>query len=461
MIEESQMKVLRSRSLVAAGAIAASIFSASAFATNGYFAHGYSMAEKGLAGAGVAFSQDTLAGATNPAGMVMVGNRMDLGISLFSPNREYEVKGGPSPSPAFPACLPNCPFSLVPGTYESDNTAFLIPSFGYNHMLDPMSSIGISVYGNGGMNTEYTNGKATSPLLGGQQGGTYGAGDTGVDLGQVFFTTTYARKYQEASSFGVSAIIAYQWFEAKGVGSFAPFSQSPSDLTKNGHDTSWGYGAKFGIQHAATKALTLGASYQTKIKMGAFDDYKGLFAQDGGFDIPATGTIGLAVKTTPTSTLVLDVQKIWYSDIDSIANPFAPNFFNCAGTVFSGGSATSNSQCLGGSKGVGFGWEDMTIVKLGFQWAGSPGWTWRVGYSKGDQPIPSSEVLFNILAPAVMDEHYTLGFTKEMGKNNELTFAAMYAPENEVSGPNPLDPAQKITLKMYQYDLGVSWGWKF
>jgi len=116
---------------------------------------------------------------------------------------------------------------------------------------------------------------------------------------------------------------------------------------------------------------------------------------------------------------------------------------------------------LGASKGAGFGWDDMTIVKLGFQWAGSPGWTWRVGYSKTDQPIPSSEVLFNILAPAVMDEHYTFGFTKEMGKNNELTFAAMYAPENEVSGPNPLDPSQKITLKMYQYDLGVSWGWKF
>jgi len=461
MIEESQMKVLRSRSLVAAGAIAASIFSASAFATNGYFAHGYSMAEKGLAGAGVAFSQDSLAGATNPAGMVMVGNRMDLGISLFSPNREYQVKGGPSPSPAFPACLPNCPLSLVPGTYESDNTAFLIPSFGYNHMLDPQSSIGISVYGNGGMNTEYTNGKATSPLLGGQQNGTFGAGDTGVDLGQVFFTTTYARKYQEASSFGVSAIIAYQWFEAKGLSSFASFSQDPSKLSGNDHDKSWGYGAKLGVQQAVSRAVTLGASYQTKIKMQEFDDYKGLFAQDGGFDIPATGTVGLAVKTTPTSTFVLDVQKIWYSKVDSVGNSFNPGFNSCAGTFFSGGSVDNNSNCLGGKNGVGFGWDDMTIVKLGFQWAGSPGWTWRVGYSKGDQPIPSSEVLFNILAPAVMDEHYTFGFTKEMGKSNELTFAAMYAPENEVSGPNPLDPAQKITLKMYQYDLGVSWAWKF
>ena len=456
------MNVFRRRNIIAAGAFSAALFSTGAFATNGYFAHGYSMAEKGVAGAGVAFSQDSLAAATNPAGMVMVGNRADLGVSLFSPNREYQVKGGPSATPGTcPGNPATCPFSLIPGTYESDNTAFLIPSFGYNHMLDAMSSIGISVYGNGGMNTEYTNGKATSALIGGQQNGTYGDGDTGVDLGQLFFTTTYSRKYQEASSWGASLIVAYQWFEAKGLNNFASFSQSSSDLSGNGHDKSWGYGAKFGIQQSVSKALVLGASYQTKINMQEFDDYKGLFAQQGGFDIPATGTIGFALKTTPTSTLVLDVQKIWYSEIDSVGNSFNPAFTNCAGTVFTGGSASSSPYCLGGNKGVGFGWEDMTIVKLGFQWAGDPGWIWRVGYSKGDQPIPSSEVLFNILAPAVMEEHITFGFTKEMGKSNELTFAAMYAPEQEVSGPNPLDPAQRITLKMYQYDLGVSWAWKF
>jgi len=452
------MKVLRRKGLVATGALVASVCSANAFATNGYFAHGYSMAEKGLAGAGVAFSQDSLAGATNPAGMVMVGNRMDLGVSLFSPNREYESKGGPTSG-----CSPQgCSFSVGPQSIDSENTAFLIPSFGYNHMLDAVSSIGISVYGNGGMNTEYEGGKATlfNPGTGTfvSPKGTYGDGDAGVDLGQVFFTTTYARKFQETTSAGASLIIAYQWFEAKGLGNFAPFSNSPSDLSSNDHDTSWGYGAKFGVQHAVTKALTLGGSYQTRITMQEFDDYKGLFAGDGGFDIPATGTIGLALKTTSTSTLVLDVQRIWYSEVDSVGNRFS-KIYTCAPGIPAGPG--SGPGCLGASKGAGFGWDDMTIVKLGFQWAGSPGWTWRVGYSKTDQPIPSSEVLFNILAPAVMDEHYTFGFTKEMGKNNELTFAAMYAPENEVSGPNPLDPSQKITLKMYQYDLGVSWGWKF
>ena len=48
-------------------------FPATVWATNGYFTHGSSIAEKGLAGAGVAYSQDTLAAANNPAGMVWQG----------------------------------------------------------------------------------------------------------------------------------------------------------------------------------------------------------------------------------------------------------------------------------------------------------------------------------------------------------------------------------------------------
>jgi len=42
------------KSLIALS-ISSALFAPSAFATNGYCAHGYSTAEKGLAGAGVAY----------------------------------------------------------------------------------------------------------------------------------------------------------------------------------------------------------------------------------------------------------------------------------------------------------------------------------------------------------------------------------------------------------------------
>jgi len=419
-------------------AVAAALTAPAAFATNGYFAHGYSIKEKGLVGAGVALPQDSLAAATNPAGMVMVGGRIDAGASLFSPRRSYTVSGGPSPLPAF---------GLVPETVDSDSEYFLIPHFGWNKMLDSDSSFGVSVYGNGGMNTDYP--KSAGGGAGTFYGGAFGGkANTGVDLAQLFVNVSYARKITPTSSWGVSPVFAYQRFKATGLAAFGAFgfSSDPNNLTDNGYDSSTGFGLKAGIAGEVAPGVTLGGSYQTKMNMSEFDKYKGLFAEKGDFDIPATATVGLAWKATPSGTVVFDVQKIWYSDVAAVGNPMLPNL--------------TTSQ-LGNNNGAGFGWDDMTIYKLGYQWNTAQDWTWRVGYSKGDQPIPSSEVLFNILAPAVMEQQFTFGFTTQLSKSSEFTFAAMYAPEEEVKGTNPLDPAQTITLRMDQYELAASWGWKF
>jgi len=100
---------------------------ASAGATNGYFAHGYGTHYKGLAGAGVALHLNSLAGATNPAPLVFVGKRYDLGLAVFNPNRFYSVTGNPS---GFPGT-----FGLAPGAVESDSTVFPIPHLGANWEL--------------------------------------------------------------------------------------------------------------------------------------------------------------------------------------------------------------------------------------------------------------------------------------------------------------------------------------
>ncbi len=416
----------------------------SVLATNGYFAHGYGTKNKGMAGAGAALPQDALAAATNPAGMVLVGDRLDIGVGAFSPIREYTASGagGPLPPPAF---------NLANGTVESDNELFFIPHLGYNTMLSPNSSFGVTIYGNGGMNTDYP---AAKTGLG--MGTFFSGGATGVDLMQLFVAPTYAYKFAPNSSVGASAILAYQRFEAFGLQNFAGFSTSPSNLSNNGYDSSTGFGGKVGAQFDVGGGVTLAASYQTKISMGEFDKYKGLFAEQGGFDIPATATIGAAFQVAPDHTLVLDVQQIYYSDVDSIGNSFLPAMGLC------GLGISPATNCLGASSGAGFGWEDMTVLKLGYQWKANPTWTFRAGYSKGDQPIPSSEVLFNILAPAVIEQHYTAGFTWTLDKKSELNFAAMYAPSKSVSGPNPLAAgSQTIELEMKQYEFEISYGMKF
>jgi len=408
--------------------IMSGVFVGSAYATNGYFTNGYSVESKALAGAGVALPQGSLDAAVNPAAMAFVGNRLDFGLSFFNPNREYTVTGNPS---GFPGT-----FGLTPGTFESGKKWFVIPSLGVNWKLDEKNSIGVSIYGNGGMNTNYD-----EPAF-------HGSSPTGVDLMQLFIAPTYARKIaNNKHALAITPIFAYQSFEGKGLQAFAGFSSDPANLTNNDHDSSYGFGAKIGYMGEILPNLNLGATYQTKIYMGRFDSYRGLFAEQGDFDIPATWTVGLAFKATPDLAFLLDVQKIYYSDVAAINNPLIPNI--------------QTSQ-LGNDDGAGFGWEDITVLKLGVQWKSSEEWTWRAGYSIGEQPIPDSEVLFNILAPGVIEQHATVGCTRTFG-DHEVKLAIMHAFSNSVTGPNPLEAPgqQEIEIKMNQWEFTVGYTWKF
>ncbi len=100
-----------------------------------------------------------------------------------------------------------------------------------------------------------------------------------------------------------------------------------------------------------------------------------------------------------------DIEQTSFSDVDSVGNPMT-NLVGCP-TLPLGG--TSLETCLGGANGAGFGWDDMTTYKLGFEWAQNDTNVWRFGYSYGEQPVQAADVLFNILAPGVMEQHITLG----------------------------------------------------
>jgi long-chain fatty acid transport protein len=445
------------RGLVLAFAVGLAVtIPATALATNGYFSHGVSIKEKALAGAGTAYSQDTLAAGTNPAGMVWQGNRWDVGASWFSPLRSYSATA-PNAPPSFSANTG----SGGPGdTVDSEENNFYIPQFGWNKMLNEKSSIGISVFGRGGMNTTWN----ASDTGGGF--GVYGqpaspTGEAGVNLAQLFIMPTYGLKYSDKGSFGVSPILAYQTFEAKGLVNFSMFSNDAANLTNNGTDSSVGYGVSLGWQGKVAKTVALGVSYQSKIYMQPFKKYQGLFAEQGDFDIPSQWDLGLAWDATPKSKLVFDVQQINYEDVAAVSNPSLTNLY--AGCAAAGGSGTSG--CLGGDNGAGFGWSDMTIYKIGYQWSTGQKWTWRVGYSYGQQPINASQdALFNILAPGVIEQHITFGFSRKYGKTGEFNFASMYAPQKCISGP--ADPVtapggQQIELCMHQYELSLAYGKQF
>jgi long-chain fatty acid transport protein len=396
-------------------------------ATDGYFANGYGTNYKAMAGAGVALYLGTQAPATNPAAMAFLGKRYDVGIEIFNPNRQFSVTGSPS---GFPGT-----FGLAPGTVESDSRYFPIPSLGANWKVGENGTFGISAYGNGGMNTDYA-------------AAVFGVAPAGVDLSQMFLAPTYAHKLGPRHALGISAILAYQRFEAKGLLGFSPFSGDPTSLTNRDHANSYGGGVRVGYLGELTDWLSLGASYQSRIAMTRFDEYSGLFADKGGFDVPQTFTGGVAVKPVEKLTVALDVQWINYESVTSVGNDFLPNLAKAP---------------LGTSNGAGFGWHDMTIYKAGLQYEASRDWTLRAGYSYGRQPIRDNEVLINILAPGVMEQHVTAGFSRLLKKGQSLNLAIIRALPKSVAGPNNLEAPnrQSIELKMDQWELDVSYSFGF
>jgi long-chain fatty acid transport protein len=254
------------------------------YATDGYFAHGYGIKSIGAGGVGIALPQDSLVVASNPAGLSRVGDRIDAGATIFRPIREAEIEGSPAP---------------INGSYDgSDTKNFLIPEFGYSKRLNDTTTIGISIYSNGGMNTDYKNG---FPLFGNSR--------AGVNLIQVFVAPTLAWQVNENNAIGVTLNLAYQRFEAKGLQNFASpvFSSDPNHVTNKGADSAYGAGLHFGWLGKINDAISIGAHYQTKTYSTEFDQYKGLFAEQGDFDIPATYGIGAAVKATDQLTFAGDL----------------------------------------------------------------------------------------------------------------------------------------------------------
>ena len=416
---------------------AALLAGSAAQATEGYFQYGYGARQGALGGAGVADSRDAMALALNPAGLVDVDKQVQLGISLFMPYRSYSATGT---------------MMIAPGSFDSGTNLFPVPNIAFNSPIDANSAWGITLYGNGGMNTNWhgtTNPNCVNFGLVSQN--VYCGSQAGVDLMQAFLAVGYARRFG-TFSVGVSPVFAVQRFKAEGLSAFGAFglSSDPANLTDNGYSYSYGGGARLGVQWKVAPNFRVGFSGQTPIWMTKLSKYSGLFADGGNFDIPANITAGVAWDAMPNLTLMLDYQHIFYSDISSIANPMV---------------SPMPAGSLGTADGSGFGWHDVDVVKIGAEWRATPRWTLRAGYAHNTNPIKSTDVTFNILAPGVVTDTFTGGFAYKASPHSTLEFAAAYVPSNSVSGieltPGGPNPASNIEISMHQYQVSLGWTYEF
>lgn len=416
-------------------------------ATDGYFSHAYGLKSLGMGGAGLAFAQEPFGGASNPAAMTTLGDEWQAGLAWFSPRREASRTGsGPAG---------------IDGSATSDSNHFFVPEFGINRKLGADTAIGVTVYGNGGMNTDYGGGQvpaASACAAFNPSPGPYnllcGNGRLGVNLTQLMVAPYAAYRFAPGHSVGVAPVLAYQRFSADGLQAFdnPMLSTSMGNVTNRGFDDAFGFGARLGY-HGEFGPVSVGLAYATKTRMGEFDKYQGLFAEQGAFDIPSNWSAGIAWKPDAKWVIAADYERINYSDSASVSNA-STNILNCFG-----GQA---SACLGGSSGAGFGWQDVDVWKFGVQYSPDAKWTVRAGYNRSDNPITARDVTFNILAPGVIKDHYTAGFTFRLDAKSEITGYALYAATNEVTGTSLLaslgaPPTTAETIRMKEYAIGLAY----
>jgi long-chain fatty acid transport protein len=395
-----------------------------AWATDGYLAIGYGTQSKGMAGAGLGDPKDALAIANNPAAAFALGDCIDFDLDLMKADRQASLIGN--------AYGPN-------QTYAGNGGGLTpIPELGLTRRVGERWALGWAMY-SGGVATEYK----SNPFA------RFGAtGSAGVQLAQAIISPTVAYELAPGHSIGVAFDFSGQMFEGYGIQPFAAYSSVPDHFTDRGRTIAWGYGAKIGYLGELTSRLSFGAFYQSRTYSQRFVHYSGLFVGSGAFDIPSTYGAGFAFKATDQLDLTADVHRINYGEIPSLANTISP--------LVAG-------QDFGTANGPGFGWRDITAVKIGANYRINSTWQVRAGWGHSGNPIPSNQTLLSILAPAVVRNQFTVGATWTRPSGFEISGYVLDAPKTTVRGSGSIPGVfggGEANISLGEIVVGLGFGWR-
>jgi long-chain fatty acid transport protein len=399
-------------------AVLAMMACAASEAGGGYNLLGYGPLAHQAGGTSIAMGLDGFAGSSNSAKLAFVGDRLDLDVLFFSPHREISRTGTGSPYD----------FSST-----SKNTLFVLPEAGYAHKLDEQWSVGISLYGNGGLNTEFRDDTGipdtnANPARCGDAPGNFllGCGKLGFDLAQVIVAPTMAWRYLPGQSVGLSALIGYQRIKVYGFQALEGVSAHPDAVSNRGYDGSFGTGVRVGWFGRLMPWLDLGVAYSSRMYFDEFDRYRGLIAEGGDFDIPQNVGIGVAVRPARAWELGFDIQRVFWGDIRALSNGGLNSLQD------------PQNKPLGSKDGSGFNWVDRNSYRAGISYAVTPRLTLRAGATYGKRPVADSSadsITLNLFAPNPVWQ-VTAGGSWALDARNHLHLALGHYVEREFEGPS-------------------------
>lgn len=219
-----------------------------------------------------------------------------------------------------------------------------------------------------------------------------------------------SRNWGERGTLRLTGVLAYQRFASLGLGTAATDGWAPSPVWFG--DSSYGAGARVDVGSSLNERLGWNVGYQSRVGMGAFANYRGVFADPGDFDIPANANANLNYALTPNFGVDVGVQRVMYSSITPFTSSNLPTRF---------------LALLGDSSSPVFRWRDLNVYSVGWTLRDEAFGNVQLRYTTRQQPVPTSKLLERALAPATANDMVSLGWSRAFGANASVSFSASYA----------------------------------
>jgi hypothetical protein len=219
----------------------------------------------------------------------------------------------------------------------------------------------------------------------------------------------------------VGAVFTYENFSS-GLGARTSFGGNDQLFS----ESSSGRAVQIGWQTRVKDGLELDTSIRSAMRMDAFQNYRGLYAEPGRFDVPAEFRAGLNWAVSGDRTVGFSAQRLNYSSVAPFSSRLLPDRF---------------VSLLGDGASPNFQWRDLTVYRLNLDQQIARNSLLSLTVSSSLQPSPTSSVLSNALNESNPDYSLALGLEHAIGRASKLRLGATYAPFAYFLGPSLLSSA--------------------
>lgn len=359
-----------------------------AYAGNGTRFIGFSARDSGMGGASTASSEDTSCLVKNPAGLVRIGNRVDLEyLNIIPHDVTMHTEGPPS------AALGGLTLANV-GLRQKSTIGYLPGGNGGISYRIPDTdqfpvSVGCGAFTMAGVAVDYPSSRILTALSGDY--------DKMTDLRSMRIAPGIAVALTDKLSFGAVANIAIQALSSNLATAVVSGGRYLETAGSKNWDFAVGGGFTLGLLYKFNEMLSLGTSFESKTWMGRHHQYKDILPI---IDEPNVVNAGVSLKPIRNFEWTFDTRYINW---------------------------TTAKLARNGPGDGGFGWGDQWIFATGAEYTikdkkDTDMLKLRLGYNYGKSQIQRHVIFANAILPLIMEHHLTTGFSYFLTKDLSLDF---------------------------------------